>query len=41
MRTLSSAFVYSVESVKNSGLMLRSNAWAIIPDGYYDIPGLE
>lgn len=41
MGSVCSGFICLIESIKNTGLVFRGNAGAIILDCYYDIPGLK
>ena len=41
MGSVCSIFICPIESVKDAGLVLRGDAWAVILDCNYDIPGLE
>ena len=41
MGTVCSVFIGPIESVKDAGLVFRGDAWAVIQDCYYDIPGLK
>ena len=41
MGSVCSVFICPIESVKDTGLVFRGDAGAIILNSYYDIPGLE
>ena len=41
MGSVCSVFICPIESVKDAGLVFRSDAGTVILDYYYDIPGLK
>ena len=41
MGSVCSILICPIESVKDAGLVLRGDTWAVILNSYYDIPGLK